>query len=46
MNSLGVKLEEYWEEIRHRRKKEDPNSVPIEDAMFVHFFHYSIHRIT
>ncbi|KAM6934175.1 MORC family CW-type zinc finger protein 3a [Xenentodon cancila] len=34
MSSLAVKLEEYWNEIRFRRTKEDPTStVPVEDAM-------------
>ncbi|XP_015258021.1 PREDICTED: MORC family CW-type zinc finger protein 3 [Cyprinodon variegatus] len=34
INSLGVKLEEYWNEIRYRKTKEDPNStVPVEDTM-------------
>ncbi|XP_035265614.1 MORC family CW-type zinc finger protein 4-like isoform X4 [Anguilla anguilla] len=34
MYNLGVKLEEYWNEIRYKRKKEDPKcSTPIEDAV-------------
>ncbi|XP_023271747.1 MORC family CW-type zinc finger protein 3 [Seriola lalandi dorsalis] len=34
MNSLGIKLEEYWKEIRYRWSKENPNSTtPVEDAM-------------
>ncbi|XP_008399230.1 MORC family CW-type zinc finger protein 3a isoform X2 [Poecilia reticulata] len=34
INSLGTKLEEYWNEIRYRMTKEDPNStVPVEDTM-------------
>ncbi|KAM4730843.1 MORC family CW-type zinc finger protein 3a [Anableps anableps] len=34
INSLGVKLEEYCNEIRFRKTKEDPNStVPVEDTM-------------
>lgn len=37
INNLGIKLEEYWQEIRHRRKTEDPNSIPVEDTMLVHF---------
>ncbi|XP_054888271.1 MORC family CW-type zinc finger protein 3a isoform X2 [Poeciliopsis prolifica] len=33
INSLGIKLEEYWNEIRYRNSKEDPNStVPVEDT--------------
>ncbi|XP_038576596.1 MORC family CW-type zinc finger protein 3a isoform X2 [Micropterus salmoides] len=32
MASLGIKLEEYWQEIRHRRNTEDPNCIPIEDT--------------
>ncbi|XP_035532911.1 MORC family CW-type zinc finger protein 3a [Morone saxatilis] len=31
INSLGVKLEEYWQEIRYKRNAEDPNSLPVED---------------
>ncbi|KAJ8388523.1 hypothetical protein AAFF_G00132370 [Aldrovandia affinis] len=31
--NLGVKLEEYWNEIRYKRKKNDPKCpIPIEDA--------------
>ncbi|CAG05872.1 unnamed protein product, partial [Tetraodon nigroviridis] len=30
--SLGIKLEDYWNEIRHKRTKENPNSIPVEDA--------------
>ncbi|KAI1885223.1 hypothetical protein AGOR_G00217960 [Albula goreensis] len=34
MHNLGVKLEEYWNEIRYKRKKEDPKcTTPIEDAV-------------
>nr|XP_046260052.1 MORC family CW-type zinc finger protein 3a [Scatophagus argus] len=33
MNSLAIKLEEYWQEIRHKRKQEDPNSIPVEDTI-------------
>ncbi|XP_032386265.1 MORC family CW-type zinc finger protein 3a isoform X2 [Etheostoma spectabile] len=34
MTSLGIKLEEYWNEICYRRKREDPTStVPVEDTM-------------
>ncbi|CAB1328898.1 unnamed protein product [Coregonus sp. 'balchen'] len=34
INNLGVKLEDYWKEIRFKRDKEDPNStVPVEDTM-------------
>ncbi|XP_069569704.1 MORC family CW-type zinc finger protein 3a [Brachyistius frenatus] len=34
INSLGVKLEEYWQEIRYRKSRENPNStVPVEDTM-------------
>ncbi|XP_076603728.1 MORC family CW-type zinc finger protein 3a isoform X2 [Chaetodon auriga] len=33
MSSLAVKLEDYWKEIRHKRDTEDPNSIPVEDAM-------------
>lgn len=36
MKTLGVKLEEYWEEIRYKRKKD---STPVEDTMFVLFCH-------
>lgn len=36
MNNLGIKLEEYWNEIRYRKSKENPNStVPVEDTMWV-----------
>lgn len=36
MHNLSIKLEEYWNEIRYKRKKEDPKcTVPIEDAMWV-----------
>lgn len=34
--SLGIKLEDYWNEIRHKRTKENPNSIPVEDAELVH----------
>ncbi|XP_008273840.1 MORC family CW-type zinc finger protein 3a [Stegastes partitus] len=34
MNNLGIKLEEYWKEIRYRKNKENPNStIPVEDTM-------------
>ncbi|XP_029936206.1 MORC family CW-type zinc finger protein 3-like [Myripristis murdjan] len=33
ITSLGIKLEEYWKEIRFKRNKEDPNSIPVEDTM-------------
>ncbi|XP_015821810.1 MORC family CW-type zinc finger protein 3 isoform X2 [Nothobranchius furzeri] len=34
MMNLGIKLEEYWQEIRYRRKKDNPNdTVPVEDTM-------------
>ncbi|XP_035995091.1 MORC family CW-type zinc finger protein 3a [Fundulus heteroclitus] len=34
INSLGIKLEEYWNEIRYNKTKEDPSStVPVEDTM-------------
>lgn len=33
MNSLGAKLEEYWEEIRYKKKKENPNGPAIEDTI-------------
>lgn len=37
INSLGIKLEEYWNEIRYRKTKEDPlSTVPVEDTMLVH----------
>ncbi|XP_056145820.1 MORC family CW-type zinc finger protein 3a [Lampris incognitus] len=33
MSNLGIKLEEYWKEIRHMKNSEDPNStVPVEDT--------------
>lgn len=35
--NLGTKLEDYWNEIRHERKTEDPNSIRAEDALLVHF---------
>ncbi|MCI4393743.1 hypothetical protein PGIGA_G00161010 [Pangasianodon gigas] len=36
MHNLSIKLEEYWNEIRYKRKKEDPKcTVPIEDTMKV-----------
>ncbi|XP_029980740.1 MORC family CW-type zinc finger protein 3a isoform X2 [Sphaeramia orbicularis] len=31
MNNLGIKLEEYWNEIRYRRSTENPHSIPVED---------------
>lgn len=37
ITSLGNKLEEYWNEIRHKRKEEDPNGIPVEDAVLVHY---------
>lgn len=40
ISSLGNKLEEYWNEIRHKRKEEDPNSIPVEDAVLVKMFTY------
>ncbi|KAI1899075.1 hypothetical protein AGOR_G00057740 [Albula goreensis] len=34
MNNLGLKLEEYWNEIRYKRDREDPNcTIPVEDTM-------------
>ncbi|KAM4559042.1 MORC family CW-type zinc finger protein 3a isoform 2-T2 [Odontesthes bonariensis] len=34
MNNLGIKLKEYWKEIRHRKTKEDPTStIPVEDTL-------------
>lgn len=34
INNLGLKLEEYWKEIRFRKSKENPNStVPVEDTI-------------
>ncbi|KAF7689536.1 hypothetical protein HF521_012889 [Silurus meridionalis] len=36
MHNLSIKLEEYWNEIRYKRKKEDPKcTLPIEDTMKV-----------
>ncbi|XP_076838789.1 MORC family CW-type zinc finger protein 3b isoform X2 [Brachyhypopomus gauderio] len=36
MYNLSIKLEDFWNEIRYKRKKEDPKcSVPIEDTMKV-----------
>ncbi|XP_071374186.1 MORC family CW-type zinc finger protein 3a [Centroberyx affinis] len=33
INNLGIKLEEYWKEIRFKRNRDDPNStIPVEDA--------------
>ncbi|XP_010779325.1 MORC family CW-type zinc finger protein 3a [Notothenia coriiceps] len=33
MNSLGTKLEEYWNEINYKKKQENPNStIPMEDT--------------
>ncbi|XP_062287541.1 MORC family CW-type zinc finger protein 3a isoform X1 [Scomber scombrus] len=33
-NNLGIKLEEYWNEIRYTKNKENPNSaIPLEDTM-------------
>lgn len=39
MYSLGVKLEEYWEEIRYKKK----SGKPVEETMFVFFFLYIYH---
>lgn len=36
ISSLGNKLEDYWNEIRHKRNEEDPKSIPAEDAPLVH----------
>ncbi|XP_017278202.1 MORC family CW-type zinc finger protein 3 isoform X3 [Kryptolebias marmoratus] len=34
MHNLGIKLEEYWNEIRYRKSKENPSStVPVEDTI-------------
>ncbi|XP_073329206.1 MORC family CW-type zinc finger protein 3a isoform X2 [Pagrus major] len=33
INTLGTKLEEYWREIRHKRIKENPDCIPVEDTM-------------
>ncbi|KAL0963642.1 hypothetical protein UPYG_G00308970 [Umbra pygmaea] len=34
IHNLGLKLEEYWKEIRFKRDKENPNStIPVEDTM-------------
>ncbi|KAM8749469.1 MORC family CW-type zinc finger protein 3a [Acanthopagrus schlegelii] len=33
INTLAIKLEEYSKEIRHKRKKEDPNCIPVEDTV-------------
>ncbi|XP_040913863.1 MORC family CW-type zinc finger protein 3a isoform X2 [Toxotes jaculatrix] len=34
MINLGIKLEEYWKEIRYRRTKENPGStIPVEDTV-------------
>uniref|UniRef100_A0A3P8UGE0 MORC family CW-type zinc finger 3a n=1 Tax=Amphiprion percula TaxID=161767 RepID=A0A3P8UGE0_AMPPE len=33
INNLGIKLEEYWKEMRFRRNKENPNNtIPVEDT--------------
>ncbi|KAM6978414.1 MORC family CW-type zinc finger protein 3a [Tautogolabrus adspersus] len=33
ITNLGIKLEEYWNEIRYRRQTEDPNNnIPLEDT--------------
>lgn len=37
ISNLGNKLEEYWKEICHKRNKEDPNSIPVEDALLVQY---------
>lgn len=38
MKSLGSKLEQYWDEIRYKKKKENPNSEDdVADTMFVLF---------
>lgn len=42
MSSLGTKLEEYWQEIRHKRSRENPNSLPVEDAMLVHLANWHV----
>lgn len=45
MYNLGIKLEEYWEEIRFKKKNENPNSKEaVEDTMFV-LFNHSQHLI-
>lgn len=37
MNNLGIKLEEYWKEMRYRKNKENPNSItPLEENLSVH----------
>lgn len=38
--NLGLKLEEYWEEIRYKRKTENPEygTEAVEDTMFALFF--------
>ncbi|XP_072300637.1 MORC family CW-type zinc finger protein 3a [Eucyclogobius newberryi] len=33
MTNMGIKLEEYWKEIRFRRSKEDPTGIPVEDTI-------------
>ncbi|XP_028249810.1 MORC family CW-type zinc finger protein 3a isoform X2 [Parambassis ranga] len=34
MNNLGIKLEEYWQEIRYRKTRENPNNTtPVEDTI-------------
>ncbi|XP_068560972.1 MORC family CW-type zinc finger protein 3a [Cebidichthys violaceus] len=34
MTTLGTKLEEYWNEMRHKRKREDPNATtPLESTI-------------
>lgn len=34
MHNLSIKLEEYWNEIRYKQKKDDPKcTVPIEDTV-------------
>lgn len=33
MTSLGIKLEEYWNEIRFSRSREDPTGIPVEDTI-------------
>lgn len=40
MQNLGLKLEHYWEEIRYKKKMENPNSKDaVEDTMFVLYYH-------
>jgi len=47
MTNLGTKLEEYWNEMCFRRKRENPNATtPVEDTMLVHPVFYSLIRLT